>query len=93
LSASSVTSACSVASPRPAATSRAPTSFQLPGERLDIRPANLEQVELLVVAPDDELAEIKLVGVSGQPAVAGQEPTQRETFRISEHGIEGNDRR
>jgi len=54
--------------------------------------ADLEQVEQMVVAPGDEVAEIKLVSVSGQAAVAGQEPTQRETPRISERGIEGNDR-
>ena len=40
----------------------------------------------------DELAEIELIGVSGQPAVAGQEPSKRKSLRVYEHGIEGNDR-
>jgi hypothetical protein len=44
-----------------------PAAFQLPGERLDVRPSDLEQIELMVVAPADELAEIKLVGVSVKP--------------------------
>jgi hypothetical protein len=52
-------------------------ALQLPGERLDVGPSDLEQIELVIVAPGDELAEIELVGVSCQAAVAGREPTQR----------------
>jgi hypothetical protein len=40
----------------------------------DIGAVNIEQVELMVVAPGDELAQVERVGVAGQAAVSGQEP-------------------
>ena len=48
--------------------------FQVSSERLDVGSPDEEQVELMVLAPDQELAQIEFTGVAGQAAVAGQEP-------------------
>jgi hypothetical protein len=46
----------------------------------------------VLVAPDDELANIKLVSVPGQAAIAGQKPRQRKPAWIREPCVEGDDR-
>jgi hypothetical protein len=48
--------------------------FQVTGEKLDICPAGAEQMELVLLAPAGELAQVQLVGLPGQAAVCGQEP-------------------
>jgi hypothetical protein len=52
-----------------------PAAFQLSGELFDVSPADKEQVEVMVVAPNDELAQVELVRGPGETAVAGQEPS------------------
>jgi hypothetical protein len=56
-------------SPRPA------TGLQIPGEALDVSAASLEQLDLALLAPAHELAQVQLVGLAGQAAVSGQEPS------------------
>jgi hypothetical protein len=67
-------------------------ALQIAGESLDVSPSDLEQVELMIIAPADELAEVQGVGISGQAAVAGQEPSERQPSRIGKDGIERDDR-
>jgi len=73
--------------PSPAAT------LKLPGELLDVSPARLEQVQVVVVAPGDVLAQVQFVRVSGQPAVAGEKPAESEPLGVSKDGVERDDRR
>ena len=51
-----------------------PAGFQVTAEELDISPAGLEQMELMLLAPADELAQVQLIRLPGQAAVSGQEP-------------------
>jgi hypothetical protein len=50
------------------------TGFQVPGEELDISAPGLEEVQLVLLAPAGELAQVQLVRLPGQAAVPGQEP-------------------
>ena len=50
--------------------------FELPAEALDVSPAHREQVRAVVAAPAHELAQVQGVGISGEPAVAGEETSQ-----------------
>ena len=52
----------------------AAAGFEIAGEELDVGAAGLEQAELMLLAPAGELAQVQLVGLTGQPAVAGEEP-------------------
>ena len=47
--------------------------FQIAGEELDVGAAGAEQMELVLLAPAGELAQVQFVGLAGQAAVAGQE--------------------
>jgi len=47
------------------------TGFKIPGEALDVGPAGLEQVQLMLVAPGGVLAQVQFAGLAGQAAVAG----------------------
>ena len=53
---------------------RPPAGFQVPGEELDVSPAGLEQLELVLLAPAGELPQIQLAGLPRQAAVPGEEP-------------------
>jgi hypothetical protein len=55
-----------------------PAGFEISSEGLDIDPSHQEQIELTLIAPDHELAQVQLVGVAGEAAVAGEEAAQRE---------------
>jgi len=48
--------------------------FQVPGEALDVRPAGLEQVQVMLAAPAGELAQVQLIRLAGQAGAAGQKP-------------------
>jgi len=48
--------------------------FQIAGEALDVRAPPLEQAEVMLTAPARILAQVQLVRLAGQAAVAGQEP-------------------
>ena len=54
-------------SPGPAA------GFQVAGEALDISAAGLEQMELMLLAPAGELAQVQFIRLAGQAAVPGKE--------------------
>ena len=51
----------------------AAVGFQIAGEALDAGAAGSEQVYLVVLAPGRVLAQVQLVGLPGQAAVAGEE--------------------
>ena len=53
--------------------SSAATGFQISGEALDLSAADLEQPQMVVLAPAGELAQIQLIRLTGQAAVPGQE--------------------
>jgi hypothetical protein len=67
---------------------RAAPGFQVPGEALDVGPADREQRQGTGAAPGGELAQIQRVGLAGQPAVAGQEPGEGEPFGIGESWLD-----
>jgi hypothetical protein len=64
--------------------------LQVTGETLDIETPHVEQVEAVVVAPGDELAQVQLAGIRGQTAIAGEEPGDSEPPEIGEDRVEGN---
>jgi hypothetical protein len=51
----------------------AAAGFQIAGETLDVRTAGLKQAHVMLLAPARELAQIQLVRVAGQAAIASQE--------------------
>jgi hypothetical protein len=48
--------------------------FQIAGEELDVGPAGLEELQLVLLALAGELPQVQLVGLPGEAAVPGQEP-------------------
>jgi len=66
-------------------------ALELAPEALDVRSAHREEGETVLSAPDDELAQVEGVRVTGQPAVAGQETGQGELFGRAEQGIDALD--
>ena len=70
----------------------APAGFQVAGEGLDADPADREQGKRPGSAPAGELAQVEGVSLSGQAAVAGQEPGEREPLGISEHRLDRDER-
>ena len=65
------------------------SGLQVPGEALDVSAAHLERAQVMLTAPAGELAEVQRVGLAGQPAVTGQEPGERQTFRAGECRLGG----
>jgi len=65
--------------------------FEVAGEALDVSSADIEQAQLAALAPGDELAQIEGVGVTGQPAVAGQEAGEGELLGLAEHAVGDDD--
>ena len=63
---------------KPAADGGPGTSLglEVPAEALDVGSARREQVSAVAGAPGQELAQVQGVGVSGEPAVSGQEAGQ-----------------
>jgi hypothetical protein len=48
--------------------------FQVAGEAFDVSPACLEEPQLMRLASGGVLAQVQVVGLAGQAAVASQEP-------------------
>ena len=69
----------------------AAAGFQAPGEALDIRSAHMEQANVMLLAPANELAQVQRVRLAGQAGVTGQEPSQGEPLGPGEHGLDGID--
>ena len=53
----------------------AAVGLQITGETLDVGAPGLEQADVVLVALARVLAQVQLVGLAGQAAVAGQEPS------------------
>jgi hypothetical protein len=60
--------------------------FQLAGVGLDVGAADREQGQGPGAAPAGELAQVQCVGLTGQTAVAGQVPGEREPLGIGNAG-------
>jgi hypothetical protein len=61
--------------------------FEIPGEALDVGSADLEQSQVVLVAPGDELAQVERVGVASQVPVAGEERRQGLPLGVGEHRV------
>jgi len=61
------------------------------GEGLDVGTANVEQAQVVALAPGDELAQIEGVGVAGQSSVAGQEAGEGEPLGLAEDVVGNSD--
>ena len=48
--------------------------FQITGEVLDVRAAGGEQAQVMLLAPAGVLAQVQLIGLTGQAAVSGEKP-------------------
>jgi hypothetical protein len=62
-----------------------PRGIQIAGEALDVGAAGLEQVQMMLLAPAGKLAQVQLVRLAGQAAVAGQESRERQPLSAGEH--------
>jgi hypothetical protein len=51
----------------------AAAGFHVAGEQLNVGAASPEQLELVLLAPADELAQVQLIRLPGQTRIAGQE--------------------
>jgi hypothetical protein len=69
-----------------------PRVFQIPGEAFDVGAPDREQRQGAGAAPAGELAQVERVGLAGQAAVRGQEPGEREPFRIGEGRLDRDER-
>jgi hypothetical protein len=74
---------------QPSSDRRAGTAgvLEVPGEALDVDAVDVEQATVVLPAPSGELAQIQRVGVTGEPAVAGQEPKDGRPLHLGEHGL------
>ncbi len=61
--------------------------FQSAGEGLNVGAANREQEKVTGTAPAGEPSQVKRERLTGQAAVTGQEPCEREPLGISEHRL------
>jgi len=68
------------------------SGFQVPGEALDVGTADGEQGHRAGPAPADELAQVQGVGLPGQAAVPGQEPSEGESLGIGEGRLDRGER-
>jgi len=66
-------------------------SFQVAGEAFDVSAADGEQREGAGTAPGSELPQVEGVRLTGQAAVPGQEPGEREPLGIAECWLQGNE--
>jgi len=67
--------------------------FHLAGERLDVRAAHREQRQRPAAAPAAELTQVEGVGLTGQAAVPGQEPGERQPLGIGEYRLDRDEGR
>jgi hypothetical protein len=72
---------------------RAPnTAIEVAGEALDVGATGTEHRHPVFGAPGHVLTQIERVGVTGQPAVAGQEPGQRQLLVDAEQLVSCGER-
>ena len=62
--------------------------LEVASEALDVGSARPEQADVVLLAPNDELAQVQGVGIAGQPPVAGQARGQRALLEVGKHGID-----
>jgi hypothetical protein len=67
---------------------RPPSRFQVAGEAFDIGAADNKQVQGAGAAPAGELAQVQRVGLAGQAALPGQEPSKGKTLGIGEDRLD-----
>src|SRR5690348_6833234 len=67
---------------------RSPSCFQVAGEAFDVGAADGEQAQGTGAAPAGELAQVQRISLTGQAAVAGQEPGERKTLGVGEGGLD-----
>src|SRR5215472_11015997 len=63
--------------------------LQVTGETLDVGATGLEQAQAVLVAPTRVLAQVQLVGLAGQAAVAGQNPASASRSVLVNTGATG----
>ena len=70
-----------------------PSVLEVTAEQLDVGPARTEQRDRTICAPLHVLPQIERVGLSGQAAVASEEPDERGLLRACEHFLAPRERR
>jgi hypothetical protein len=68
-----------------------PECFQFAGEGLDVGAAHREQRQRPATAPAGELAQVESVGLAGQAAVPGQEPSEGQPLCAGERRLDGDE--
>jgi hypothetical protein len=63
----------------------ATAGLQVTGETLDVGAAGLEQAQVMLVVPARVLAQVQLVRLAGQAAVAGQESRESQPLGVGKH--------
>ena len=65
--------------------------FEVAGEGLDVRAADLEQRQRASAAPAGELAQVERVCLACQAAVPGQVAGEGEPLGLAEHRLKGDE--
>ncbi len=63
----------------------AATLLEVTAEALDVRAPCLEEVDVALLAPRGELAQVEHVSLAGEPAVTGKESGESDPLGIAKH--------
>jgi len=65
----------------------AATLLEVTAEALDVRAPCLEEVDVVLLAPGGELAQVERVSLAGEPAVTGEESGESDSLGVGEYGL------
>ena len=65
----------------------AATLLEVTAEALDVRAPCLEEVDVELLAPGGELAQVERVNLAGEPAVTGEESGESDSLGVGEYGL------
>jgi hypothetical protein len=63
------------------------TLLEVTAEALDVRAPCLEEVDVVLLAPGGELAQVERVSLAGEPAVTGEESGESDSLGVGEYGL------
>ena len=74
---------------KPPGTRRAsrPRASRPTAKALDVRSLCLEEVDVVLLAPGGELAQVERVSLAGEPAVTGEESGETNPLGVGEYGL------
>ncbi len=61
--------------------------LEVTAEALDVRALCPEEVDVVLLAPEGELARVEHVSLAGEPAVTGKESGESDSLGVGEYGL------